>query len=221
MKTGTDRGNVAWVLAFGLFFAALLIAGFVRWDDPVAEAVRAGSAASLTQAARFLSRYGDFPFLLGAGVICLGIVLRRGRGKWARIVTAMILSGCMAGLAANVIKLGTGRARPRVDAVEPGWYGPRHGARWVSLEHEFQAFPSSHAACAFGFFFPLFFSRRLAGAAGLAAAALVAWSRVQLNAHHVSDVAAGALVGLVAGWLVWRWIVARGGLARWLGPPAN
>jgi len=50
-------------------------------------------------------------------------------------------------------------------------------------------------------------------------AAAIAWSRVQLNAHHVSDVAAGALLGMVTGWLVWRWIVARGGLSRWLGTP--
>lgn len=219
MKTEAYRSNAIWAWGFGIACVALLAAGIAAWDAPVAEAVRAGGCRSLKNAARFFSRYGDFPVLLGAGVVCLGLLLRGGRREWARIVTAMILGGCIAGLAANVVKLGTGRVRPRVDNVEPGWYGPRHGAEWVSLEHEFQAFPSSHAACAFGFFFPLFFSRRLAGAAGLAAAALVSWSRVQLNAHHVSDVAAGALLGLVAGWFVWRWIVGRGGLSRWLGPP--
>jgi hypothetical protein len=26
------------------------------------------------------------------------------------------------------------------------------------------------------------------------------------------------LLGVVAGWIVWRWIVVRGGLGRWLGP---
>jgi membrane-associated phospholipid phosphatase len=41
---------------------------------------------------------------------------------------------------------------------------------------------------------------------------------VQLNAHHISDIATGALFGVVAGWIVWRWIVVRGGLGRWLGP---
>lgn len=221
MKAGMHRGNFAWVWFFGGVFVALLAAGFVLWDAPVAAAVRAGACAGLKDAARFLSRYGDFPFLLGAGVVCLGVLLRCGGREWARIVTAMILAGCIAGLSANVLKLGTGRVRPRVDSVEPGWYGPRHGAEWVSLQHDFQAFPSSHASCAFGFFFPLFFSRRLAGLAGLAAAALVSWSRVQLNAHHVSDVAAGALLGLVAGWFVWRWIVERGGLSRWLGAPED
>ena len=221
MKTGLYRSNAAWAWAFGLFFAALLLAGIAGWDSSAAATVRACAAPGLKETARFLSRYGDFPFLLGAGVVCLALVLRLGKGKWVRIVVAMILSGIIAGLAANAIKLGTGRVRPRVDQVEQGWYGPRHGERWVSLEHEFQSFPSSHAACAFGFFFPLFLSRRVAGAAGLAVAVAIAWSRVQLNAHYISDVAGGALIGLLAGWLVWRWLVARGGLARWLGAPPN
>jgi membrane-associated phospholipid phosphatase len=155
--------------------------------------------------------------LLAGGIVALGFLLRAGRKQVARVVVAMILGGIAAGLVSNFIKLGTGRVRPRVENVEHGWYGPRHEDRWVSLRHDFQAFPSSHAACAFGFFFPLFLSRRVAGAAGLVAAAAIAWSRVQLNAHHVSDVAAGALLGVLAGWVVWRWIVERRALARWLG----
>lgn len=133
----------------------------------------------------------------------------------------MILGGIVAGMASNAIKLCTGRVRPRVEHTEHGWYGPRHEDKWVSLRHDFQSFPSSHAACAFGFFSPLFLSRRAAGAAGLLAAAAIAWSRVQLNAHYISDVSAGMFLGVLAGWLVWRWLVARGGLARWLGPATS
>ncbi len=215
--TSRNRRNAALAVAFAVLFAALAVCGFVFWDDAVAAALRAGEGKGLKDVARLLSHYGDFPFLLAAGVVGLAAALSRRRMDWARILTAMILAGVIAGLAANIIKLGAGRVRPRVDSVEPGWYGPRHGERWVLLEHDFQAFPSSHAACAFGFFFPLFFSRRLAGSAALVLAASVAWSRVHLNAHHVSDVAAGALLGLLAGWIVWRWIVEQGGLARWLG----
>jgi membrane-associated phospholipid phosphatase len=169
------------------------------------------------ETARFFSRYGDFPFLLAGGVVALAISLRLRAVNWSRIFTAMILGGILAGLASNATKLATGRVRPRVEHTEHGWYGPKHEDRWVSLRHDFQSFPSSHAACSFGFFFPLFLSRRFIGGAGMLAAAAIAWSRVQLNAHHISDIATGALLGIVAGWLVWRWIVARGGLGRWLG----
>jgi membrane-associated phospholipid phosphatase len=211
-----DR-HIRWVVGLALFLIFLTIAGICVWDQPVLEAVRDGSGSAFVGLARLFSRYGDFPFLLGGGIVALGVALRTKRRDWSRILVAMILSGVIAGLITNLIKLGTGRVRPRVENVEHGWYGPKNGGEWVSLRHDFQAFPSSHSSCAFGFFFPLFFSRRLAGSVGLSVAVMTAWSRVQLNAHHVSDVAAGALVGLLVAWFVWRWIVQRGGLSRWLG----
>ena len=212
-----DRIGMASTFLLSAAALVLMAAGFMIWDQPVLEAVGAGAAKEWQEVARFLSRYGDFPFLLAAGVVALAVSLCLRAASWSRILTAMILAGIIAGLASNLIKLGTGRVRPRVEQVAHGWYGPKHGDQWVSLRHDFQSFPSSHAACAFGFFWPLFLSRRRLGAAGLLLAAAIAWSRVQLNAHHVSDVAAGALLGVLAGWLIWRWIITRGGLSRWLG----
>lgn len=214
------KGSCAatWTAVLGVSALVLMVAGFAWLDQPTLEAVRSGAGEAQKGLAQFLSRYGDFPFLLAGGVVALGISLRLRMSSWSRIVTAMLLAGIIAGLASNLVKLTTGRVRPRVEHTEHGWYGPRHEDRWVSLQHDFQAFPSSHAACAFGFFYPLFLSRRGAGTVALLLAAAIAWSRVQLNAHHISDVAAGAFLGVTAGWLVWRWIVERGGLGCWLGP---
>jgi undecaprenyl-diphosphatase len=212
-----DRIGMASTFLLSAAALVLMAGGFMVWDQPGLEAVGAGAAKEWQEVARFLSRYGDFPFLLAAGVVALAVSLCLRAASWSRILTAMILAGIIAGLASNLIKLGTGRVRPRVEQVAHGWYGPKHGDQWVSLRHDFQSFPSSHAACAFGFFWPLFLSRRWLGAAGLLLAAAIAWSRVQLNAHHVSDVAAGALLGIVIGWLVWRWIVPQAGLSGWLG----
>lgn len=218
----TKLPNDHWYRA--LFLAVVLLgvtlAGFVYLDQPLVEVVRAGAGKSFKGLARALSRYGDFPWLLGGGLAFLAFSLLAKRREGARIVTAMLLAGIIAGTASNLVKLGTGRVRPRVENVEHGWYGPVQKGTWVSLQHDFQAFPSSHSACAFGFFMPLFLSRRLAGSIGLLFAAAVAWSRVQLGAHHLSDVAAGACLGVIAGWIVWRWIVRRGGLSRWLGQSA-
>jgi undecaprenyl-diphosphatase len=197
-----------------------MLAGFAFWDQPVLEAVRAGAGKEYVHLARGLSFYGDFPWLLGVGLAALALVLRLRQRQWARILTAMLLAGIAAGLLSNIIKLGAGRVRPKVERIEHGWYGPSHDGEWVALQYDFQGFPSSHSACAFGFLVPLFLSRRRLGILGLLAASAIAWSRVQLNAHHVSDVAAGILLGVAAGWLMWRWIVQRGGLSRWLGAPA-
>lgn len=211
--------GMLWTVSLSVAAIVLTVAGFMVWDQPVLEAVRAGLAQDWTEVGRFFSRYGDFPFLLAGGVVALALSLRLRSVSWSRILTAMVLAGIMAGLASNLVKLGTGRVRPRVEQIQHGWYGPKHEDQWVSFQHNFQSFPSSHASCAFGFFFPLFLSRRWVGTAGLLVAAAIAWSRVQLNAHHLSDVAAGALLGILTGWLVWRWIVARGGLSRWLETP--
>jgi membrane-associated phospholipid phosphatase len=217
MTAMNGRSAMLWTWFFAMAALLLMVAGFAAWDQPALTAVRDGYGREWKSVARALSRYGDFPFLLGGGLLVLWFTLRRPRREWTRIVTAMLLAGVVAGMASNVMKLGTGRVRPRVDEVQHGWYGPRHEGRWVTLQHAFQGFPSSHAACAFGFFYPLFLSRRGWGTFGLLAAVAISWSRVQLNAHHFSDVAAGAFLGFVAGWIVWRWIVERGGLARWLG----
>ena len=215
--TAQARSGLTWTIALAVLFAVLAVAGFALWDQPVLEAVRDGAGKDWRGIARFFSRYGDFPWLLGGGLVALALCLRFKARDWARILTAMLLAGVLAGMVSNVTKLATGRVRPRVENVEHGWYGPTHQGEWVSLRHDFQGFPSSHAACAFAFFFPLFLSCRWLGLVGVLVAAAVAWSRVQLNAHHISDVAAGALIGVVAGWIVWRWIVERGGLSRWLG----
>ncbi len=218
--TSPEASSRAWFVALFLAASALLAAGLLGWDQTVLEAVRGGHGAVWRGLAGALSLYGDFPWLLGAGL--LGFVVARFKRSrlWSRVFVAMILGSIAAGLLSNLIKLGTGRVRPRVEDVAHGWYGAVHGDAWVALQHGFQAFPSSHAACAFGFFVPLFLARRGWGAAGLLIAAAIAWSRIQLNAHHVSDVAAGALLGLVAGWYAWHWIVQRGVFARWLDPAA-
>ncbi len=203
-------------LGYGILLVPLLVAALIGLDEPLRLWVREHSGGGWRVAAGALSRYGDFPFLLLGGVAGLALALRCRRQDWIRIIVAMLLASIVAGLASNVIKAFAGRVRPRVEKIELGWYGPWQEGRPVGLQHEYQSFPSSHAACAFGFFFPLFFSRRLLGTAGLLAAVWISWSRVYLNAHYLSDVTAGALVGLLAGFLIWRWIVLRGGLSRWL-----
>lgn len=206
-----------WTIVLSLAAALLLAAGLFFWDQPVLEAVRHGFGKGWKDTAKFFSRYGDFPWLFGAALLVLGFTLRTRRRQWTRVLVVMLLAGVVAGLTSNLIKLGAGRVRPRVDEVSHGWYGTVHHGEWVSIRHIHQSFPSSHAACAFGFFFPLFLARQGWGSLGLAGAVAIAWSRVQLNAHHVSDVAAGALLGMIVGWIIWRWIVQRGGLSRWLG----
>ena len=67
-------------------------------------------------------------------------------------------------------------------------------------------FPSNHASVVFGFAtaVALTAGRWYWASLALAAAVLVAWSRVYLGLHFPSDVLAGALVGAASAWVACR-----------------
>lgn len=73
------------------------------------------------------------------------------------------------------------------------------------------SFPSSHASVAFGFAtaVALTAGRAYWALLALAAAVLVAWSRVYLGLHFPSDVLAGALVGATSAWLTFHIVFRR------------
>ena len=73
------------------------------------------------------------------------------------------------------------------------------------------SFPSGHAARTVALTVVLFATVSAgAGAAGLAWAVLVCLSRIALGIHYVSDIAAGALVGISTGVVVWLVVPALG-----------
>ena len=71
------------------------------------------------------------------------------------------------------------------------------------------SFPSSHAAGAFAL--ATVFTRRWRKLWPLwfLAAALVAFSRLYLNRHFLSDVVVGAMIGLGWAWALGRWVFDR------------
>ncbi len=88
------------------------------------------------------------------------------------------------------------------------WERPRPFTAHAALTHVLSArttdpsFPSDHAAAAFAIAFAVFAFSRRAGTLFLAAATLIALSRIALGMHYPSDVVAGMLVGLGAAVLV-------------------
>jgi undecaprenyl-diphosphatase len=83
-----------------------------------------------------------------------------------------------------------------------------------SQDRDNASFPSSHAAnvCALAYLL----ARRWRGAAWVAwpLAILVSFSRMWLDRHFLSDVVAGALIGVGSAWWVTRW--ARGAGRDWV-----
>ena len=143
-----------------------------------------------------VSRYGDWPEHIVLGLLLLGIAYWRGSKRWQRIFAAMILACALAGVVTRVVKISTGRARPNVQ-TETEWHGPRFSPRY-------NAFPSGHTAASTAFFATLAFASWRIGLGLLAIPLLIAFSRMYVAAHHLSDVVCAALIGVLVAYFVAR-----------------
>lgn len=63
------------------------------------------------------------------------------------------------------------------------------------------SFPSGHTGASFAAASALFFGRERMGIPALILAALIGFSRLYLYVHYPTDVLAGALIGIMIGWL--------------------
>ena len=86
-------------------------------------------------------------------------------------------------------------ARPRPFALEPGVQ------LLIALPGDF-SFPSGHTAAGFAAVSALYFGKSRLWLPALAAAVLIAFSRLYLYVHYPTDVLAGAVLGVACGWTV-------------------
>ena len=129
------------------------------------------------------------PALLIMSMWLAGSVRRDPRLRQAAM--AVLLSIAAAGLAVNVLRVVAGRARPYV------------GKEWkpLSIEEEFQSFPSAHTTVAFATAVSAAEAYPSVAPVLLPLAGAVGWSRIYLHDHHLSDVVAGAYVGTLVAML--------------------
>ena len=183
---------------FFLLAAGLALFASFCFDAEAQVWIAEHQSASLRNFMRGVSRFGDWPEHVILGLTLLVLAYWRRNKKWRRIFAAMILACALAGAAARVIKISTGRARPSVQ-TEAGWNGPRFSPRY-------NAFPSGHTAASTAFFATLALASWRIGLGFLAIPLLIAFSRMYVAAHYLSDVVCAALIGLVTAYCLVRWI---------------
>ncbi len=168
-----------------LLLALALLNPVERLDWGVARAVQAGRHPWLEPAMHAASRWAGPPLVAGGLAVVLTVDLVQGAGFGTAGAALVAVLG--ANLVVEGLKRAVGRVRPDGDRKRSN-----------------SSFPSGHAATAFALAWVLTRRWRRLGPAFFLLALLVSYSRLYLNRHFLSDVVAGAVIGLLVAWLVAR-----------------
>ena len=131
----------------------------------------------------------------------IGVRARHDLPRPERLPVAILLAVAVAGAIAEGIKPLIGRMRPEdTDGTYQFMEWSKRASEWSDL-----GIPSSHAAVAFASAMVITRWRPLAGLALIPLACGTCFTRIVNANHFLSDTAAGAAIGIVAGLLACKW----------------
>ena len=196
------KGKAVFYWILGIVIAAVVIAAAFYFDNAVRDFMTQHQRRAVYNFMVNVSRVGDWPEHVLVGVALFSFARWRGNKEWARIFLAMVIALSIAGLAGRAIKVTTGRARPSVKA-EHVWNGLHVSGS------KYRSFPSGHVDASVGFFAVLLLARRRIGIACLSIPALIAFARMYIGAHWLSDVVCAIVLGILAALIVWHFLRPR------------
>jgi lipid A 4'-phosphatase len=211
----THGRRILWLVSFVLFEAASII-----WiDRPLADFFHDDGAA-LKPFFDVVQRFGiGYPYMVLSGVAYLAL---RWGDRWAKLRSwgasmrsAAIIPGFLfvavgaSGLLVDLLKVLVGRTRPKL-LFATGTYD----FAWFGLRADDWSFPSGHAATAAAVAVALWCLWPRPLLLYVLAAALVALSRVVTGAHYLSDVIAGAAIGMAITRLLAYWLLSQRTVAK-------
>jgi len=178
----------------GIIIATVAVATAFYFDTAVSAFIVRHRNRVLYNFTYYVTLFGDWPGHFALGLVLAWGARRRGNQQWKRIFLSMVIALAIAGVSAHVIKIGVSRPRPSVrsEQVEPL-------SRFSSRYH---SFPSGHVAASTAFFGVLTLASWRIGLACLPIVILIAFSRLYVEAHYLSDVVCGAILGILSALLV-------------------
>jgi undecaprenyl-diphosphatase len=113
-----------------------------------------------------------------------------------RYLLTLLSSSAASYLISVLIGFSSGRLRPFADSLDVN--------QLISASFAQKSFPSSHATVAFAIAMSVFLFNRAWGIPMFVAALLVGWGRVFTGVHYPSDVIAGAVLGVLGSYIVYK-----------------
>jgi len=180
-----------------LFLCSLLsVISYFYWDIPLAHYCR-GLGQSVLNIAEIVTIWGEslwYYIILVTALIYFWFLAKNK--LWSMRSLFLLISISASGLISILIKWLAGRYRPNM--LENGFYG----FNYFGVGHEFTSFPSGHTitgfslAAAVSILFP-----RLSIPAFIVAVS-IGISRILITSHYLSDVIAGACIGILSTMMV-------------------
>lgn len=188
--------------AMAVLAVAALVWTLLPYDRILLSAVRTASCEHhvlLRDTAEYLSWLGNFWGFNAP--LTLGLWLLSWKKNSIRLRRLAVISLAGASLTGSVALVGrglSGRPRPTAQRAD-GFYGPHKSS-------QMQAFPSGHAASAFGCALPLLLNAPVVGVPVALVATGIAWSRLYLGRHHPTDVLVSLLLAVVFAAALSQWV---------------
>ena len=188
--TPSPRRFWLWLLA-----GAVVVAGLWPLDGSVDAALDVTHNPALHSLASWCSKIGEGWVVAVGGVSFAVFFLLLHRPQLAARIFFVGLVSLLTGLAADILRVIFGRARPMAH-VPQGFYGFWQNGHWIAGKFEFSSFPSGHAATAVGLAAAAWLVHRGWGTVAAIYALAVMWSRIALECHHLSDVLTSTVLGI-------------------------
>ncbi|MEC4688384.1 MAG: phosphatase PAP2 family protein [Nitrospirota bacterium] len=183
-------------LAFSCAALAIVFWYLLQLDLPLVWFIRSLHVTWLEVLGDAGSRLGSGAALFAFSGVMLAVGLLGKWPAWRRAGLQGLIAHAAVGLISQTIKRLVGRPRPRFT------HGVSEFQFWPSLDSGLDAFPSGHASASFAVAAVLVKHFPRARWIVYSAAFLVAISRVVRGSHFPADVAVGAALGLLVGYVV-------------------
>lgn len=180
----------SWLISFALLVVFVALS-YTFFDLRIAEYFHQLKGTPPIDAASVLTHAGVGGYYIVPSLL-LFLYFRKRNPDYGKIALFIFATTAASGIIVNILKTIFGRFRPKMYFNEQ-----LYGFDWFHTASTMVSFPSGHSATAMGAWFAFALILPKYRFLFLAIGASIAFTRIALTAHYLSDVVAGSYLGVV------------------------